>query len=139
MRDANFLIENNARHMWHPMAHPAESLANPPKVITGAEGVTLTDVHGHRSIDAVGGLWNVILGFSCDPVKEAITRQLVDLPYYSAFRGTSTGPAVELSHALQDWFAPEKLTRAFFTSGGSDSVETALRLASGGSRASAAS
>ncbi|MEM1160560.1 MAG: aminotransferase class III-fold pyridoxal phosphate-dependent enzyme [Pseudomonadota bacterium] len=129
MRDANFLIENNARHMWHPMAHPADSIANPPKVITAAEGVTLTDVNGHKSIDAVGGLWNVNLGFSCDPVKDAITRQLADLPYYSAFRGTSTGPAVELSHALQDWFEPEKMARAFFTSGGSDSIETALRLA----------
>ena len=129
MRDANFLIENNARHMWHPMAHPAESLANPPKVITGAEGVTLTDVNGHRSLDAVGGLWNVNLGFSCQPVKDAIAAQLADLPYYSAFRGTSTGPAVELSHALREWFEPDGLVRAFFTSGGSDSVETALRLA----------
>jgi len=129
MRDANFLIENNARHMWHPMAHPAESLANPPKVITGATGVTLTDVNGHQSLDAVGGLWNVNLGFSCQPVKDAIARQLADLPYYSAFRGTSTGPAVELSHALREWFAPDGLVRAFFTSGGSDSVETALRLA----------
>ena len=129
MRDANFLIENNARHMWHPMAHPADMLAHPPKVITHAEGVTLTDVHGHQSLDAVGGLWNVNLGFSCEPVKAAIKAQLDDLPYYSAFRGTSTGPAVELSHVLREWFEQDGLVRAFFTSGGGDSVETALRLA----------
>jgi adenosylmethionine-8-amino-7-oxononanoate aminotransferase len=129
VRDGNFLKENNARHLWHPMAHPAEMLANPPKVITAAEGVTLTDVDGHTTLDAVGGLWNVNLGYSCDPIKKAIAEQLDELPYYSAFRGTSTGRAVELSYMLAQWFKPDGLVRAFFTSGGSDSVETALRLA----------
>ncbi len=129
LHDNNFLKENNAKHMWHPMAHPAEMLANPPKIITAAEGVTLTDVDGHKTLDAVGGLWNVNLGYSCDPVKKAIAEQLDQLAYYSAFRGTSTGPAVELSYALAEWFAQDGLVRAFFTSGGSDSVETALRLA----------
>jgi len=129
LHDSNFLKENNARHMWHPMAHPAEMLANPPKVVTAAEGVTLTDVDGHRTLDAVGGLWNVNLGYSCDPVKKAIAEQLDTLAYYSAFRGTSTSPAIELSYMLQEWFAPDGMVRAFFTSGGSDSVETSLRLA----------
>ncbi|MBT3787471.1 MAG: aspartate aminotransferase family protein [Alphaproteobacteria bacterium] len=129
MRDANFLIENNARHMWHPMAHPAEMQAMPPKVITAGAGVHVTDVEGQKTLDAVGGLWNVNLGYSCQPVKDAIRDQLSDLPYYSAFRGTSTGPAIELSYELREWFEPDGLTRAFFTSGGSDSVETALRLA----------
>ncbi len=129
LRDSNFLKENNARHMWHPMAHPAEMQANPPKVIMAAEGVSVTDVDGHSVLDAVGGLWNVNLGYSIDPVKKAIADQLDKLPYYSHFRGTSSGPAVELSHMLSEWFAPDGLVRSFFTSGGSDSVETALRLA----------
>ncbi|WP_193174821.1 aspartate aminotransferase family protein [Oricola nitratireducens] len=129
MKDSNFLKENNARHMWHPMAHPADSLANPPKIITGAEGVRIRDVDGHEALDAVGGLWNVNLGFSCQPIKEAIAAQLDSLPYYSTFRGTSNDAVIELSWMLRDFFAPDGLTRAFFTSGGSDSVETALRLA----------
>ena len=41
MRDSNFLKENNARHTWHPMAHPAEMQNNPPKVIVGATIVSL--------------------------------------------------------------------------------------------------
>ena len=126
---SNFLSENNARHMWHPMASPAEMLAHPPKIIVAAEGVTLTDLDGHQSLDAVGGLWNVNLGYSVDPVKDAIAKQLSELPYYSAFRGTSNPPAIELSYRLRAFFEPEGMERAFFTSGGSDSVETALRLA----------
>ncbi len=128
MRDAQFLEEHNARHFWHPMAHPAEMLKNPPIVVASAEGVEITDINGHKTLDAVGGLWNVNLGYSCQPIKDAITEQLATLPYYSSFRGTSNAAAVELSQALTEWFSEDGLTRAFFTSGGSDSVETALRL-----------
>jgi putrescine aminotransferase len=129
MRETNFLIENNARHLWHPMAHPAEMRANPPRIINAAEGVEIVDVHGHKVLDAVGGLWNVNLGYSCEPVKKAIRDQLDELPYYSTFRGTTNSPLIELSYELEEWFRPDGLTRAFFTSGGSDSVETSLRLA----------
>ncbi len=128
MKDMNFLKENNARHLWHPMAHPADSLANPPDIITEGEGVEIIDVDGHRTVDAVGGLWNVNLGYSCVPVKAAIAGQLEKLPYYSIFRGTSNDAVIELSWMLRDFFAPDGLGRAFFTSGGSDSVEVALRL-----------
>lgn len=129
MKDSNFLKENNARHLWHPMTHPAESLANPPDIIVQGDGVEITDIDGHRTIDAVGGLWNVNLGYSCQPVKDAISAQLDRLPYYSIFRGTTNDNAIELAEMLADFFAPDGLTRAFYTSGGSDSVEVALRLA----------
>ncbi|HZD25861.1 MAG TPA: aspartate aminotransferase family protein, partial [Alphaproteobacteria bacterium] len=129
MRDTNFLAENNARHVWHPMAHPAEMKSHPPRVVMKGEGAYVTDLEGRTVLDAVGGLWNVNLGYSCDPVKQAISDQLDALPYYSGFRGTSTGPSIELAWELSQWFAPEGMVRAFFTSGGSDSVETALRLA----------
>lgn len=129
MKDSNFLKENNARHIWHPMAHPAEMQAKPPAIITAGEGCLISDVDGNQLIDGVGGLWNVNLGYSCDPVKRAIADQLDQLPYYSTFRGTTNDKVIELSYMLQEFFAPEDMKRCFFTSGGSDSVEIALRLA----------
>ncbi|WP_421982091.1 aspartate aminotransferase family protein [Roseibium sp.] len=129
MKEANFLKENNARHLWHPMAHPADSLANPPDIIVGGDGVEIVDVDGKKVVDAVGGLWNVNLGYSCEPVKQAISEQLDKLPYYSIFRGTTNDAVIELSMMLKDFFEPDGLSRAFFTSGGSDSVEVSLRLA----------
>ncbi|MFT4133053.1 aspartate aminotransferase family protein [Labrys sp. (in: a-proteobacteria)] len=129
MRETNFLIENNARQLWHPMAHPADMQANPPRIITSARGVEITDIHGKTVLDGVGGLWNVNLGYSCDPIKQAIKDQLDELPYYSTFRGTTNAPSIELAYELAEWFKPDGLSRAFFTSGGSDSVETCLRLA----------
>ncbi|NOD30299.1 MULTISPECIES: aminotransferase class III-fold pyridoxal phosphate-dependent enzyme [Ruegeria] len=129
MKDSNFLKENNARYFWHPMAHPADSRKNPPTILSGGEGVNITDVDGHTALDAVGGLWNVNLGYSCEPVKQAIADQLNALPYYSTFRGTSNDKAIELSYELAQFFEADGLTRSFFTSGGSDSVEIALKLA----------
>jgi adenosylmethionine-8-amino-7-oxononanoate aminotransferase len=129
MRDDNFTKENNAKHMWHPMGHPADSLANPPKVIVSAQNSSITDIDGHTVVDAVGGLWCVNLGYSNDAVKEAISKQLYDLPYYSAFSGTSNPPAIEASYLVREMFEADGMARVFFTSGGSDSVETCLRLA----------
>ncbi|WP_375264939.1 aminotransferase class III-fold pyridoxal phosphate-dependent enzyme [Planktotalea sp.] len=128
MKDDNFLRENNARHMWHPMGHQGNSDANMPAIIAKAEGVVIEDLDGHKTVDAVGGLWCVNLGYSNNVIKDAIAKQLYDLPYYSAFSGTSNPPAIEASYAVREFFEPDGMVRAFFTSGGSDSVETCLRL-----------
>jgi adenosylmethionine-8-amino-7-oxononanoate aminotransferase len=127
--DDNFLREMNARQVWHPMAHPADSQADLPVIITSGRGVYVSDIDGNEVIDAVGGLWNVNLGYSCEPIKAAIAEQLATLPYYSIFRGTTNDKVIQLAHDVVDFFAPDGQSRAFFTSGGSDSVETALRLA----------
>ena len=113
---------------WQPMTHPAVTQAKKPTAFVSAEGITITDDRGKTVIDAVGGLWNVNLGYSCQPVKDAITKQLNDMPYYSTFSGVTTDKALEAAEALVDWFAPEDIKRVFFTSGGSDSIESALRL-----------
>lgn len=129
MKDQNFLKANNARSLWHPMTAPSDSHKAPPTIVTEAQGVRIRDIDGHEVVDAVGGLWNVNLGYSCQPVKDAIAAQLDRLPYYSIFRGTSNDQVIELAEELRAFFEPDGLSRAFFTSGGSDSVETALRLA----------
>jgi len=128
MKDDNFLRENNARHMWHPMGHQGNSDANMPAIIAKAEGVVIEDLDGHKTVDAVGGLWCVNLGYSNNVIKDAIAKQLYDLPYYSAFSGTTNPPAIEASYAVREFFEPDGMVRSFFTSGGSDSVETCLRL-----------
>ena len=47
MTDTAFLLEHNARHLWHPMAHSAEMRATPPKIFVEAEGVELLDAEGN--------------------------------------------------------------------------------------------
>lgn len=129
MKDIADLKAMNAQNIWHPMGHPGEQQANAPTIIDSANGVRITDIDGHETIDAVGGLWCANLGYSNDVVKQAISDQMAKLPYYSAFAGTSNAAAIEASIAVTDFFKPDGMARAFFTSGGSDSVDTALRLA----------
>ena len=128
MRDNNFIIENNAKHLWHPMGAPGDSINNPPKVITNANGSQISDMDGHTTVDAVGGLWCVNLGYSNEAVKNAISEQLNHLPYYSGFAGTTNPAAIEASYMVKEMFKADGMEKVFFTSGGSDSVETCLRL-----------
>jgi len=129
MKDIDDLKAMNAQNLWHPMGHPGEMQKNAPTIIDTAEGVTITDIDGHTVVDAVGGLWCANLGYSNDVVKQAIADQLFKLPYYSAFAGTSNAPAIEASENIVNFFKPDGMARVFFTSGGSDSVDTAMRMA----------
>ena len=128
MKHENFLRENNARHFWHPMAHPSEMLESPPMIITKAENTEVQNVDGHTMLDAVGGLWNVNLGYSCEPIKKAINDQLNTMPYCNTFRGITNDKAIELSYKLKEWFYADGMEKVFFTQGGSDSIDTAMRL-----------
>ena len=119
----------NGQTFWHPMAHPKDMQANPPIVIAQAQGTTLTDIDGHQTIDMVGGLWCVNLGYSCQSIKQAITEQLDTLAFFNSFRGTSNPRAIEAAEHLKDFFQPEGLSKVFFTNSGSESMDTALRLA----------
>ena len=128
MVNENFLKQNNAQHFWHPMAHPAEMRNHPPIIIRKASGIEVENIEGHKMLDAVGGLWNVNLGYSCNPIKDAIRDQLDVMPYCNTFRGITNDKAIELSYKLKEWFFHDGMERIFFTQGGSDSIDTAMRL-----------
>ena len=61
-------------------------------------------------------------------VEQAIREQLEQLPYYSSFEGTSHPGAPRLAQQLVEILSEEDVGRVFFNSGGSDAVETALKL-----------
>ena len=111
-----------------PMAHVRSAVIDAPVLIARGEGVHVIDVEGRRLVDGLGGLWNVNLGHSCEPVKEAIRRQLDLLPYYNSFKGCSHPGVISLSQQIISLLEPEGMARVFFSSGGSDAVETALKL-----------
>ena len=122
--------EANARHMLHPMIDPkAVAAAPPPLIIDRADGVHVWDLDGRRYLDTVASLWNVNVGHNRAEVKAAIRDQLDKLAYYSTFQNTSNPPAIELSARLMRLFAPERMRKVLFSSGGSDAVETAMKLA----------
>jgi adenosylmethionine-8-amino-7-oxononanoate aminotransferase len=127
--DIERLKRDNARYLWHPMAHPKAMRDAPPDIIVRGEGVWIWDIDGHRMIDGVGGLWSANFGHSNRRVRDAIVAQLDELPYYNTFRGTTHPRAIELSEKLVRMMAPEEVGAVMFGSGGSDAVEAALKIA----------
>ncbi len=126
--DTNFIIENNARHVWHPMIDPKVSAKNPPVIVSGGDGVHITDVSGKTYLDCTASLWNVNVGHNRPEIKNAIIDQLDKLAYYNTFGNASNPPSIALSALLTEMLEPEDMARVMFSSGGSDAVEGALKL-----------
>jgi adenosylmethionine-8-amino-7-oxononanoate aminotransferase len=112
-----------------PMAHARSAEWDAPVTIVSGEGVYVRDAAGRRLVDGVGGLWNMNLGYSNAVVKQAVKDQLDLLPYYSSIEGTTHPAAPQLAQQIVELLGDEGVSRVFFNSGGSDAVETALKLA----------
>jgi putrescine---pyruvate transaminase len=129
MNNIEQLKQDNAEFQWHPMAHPAAMKKSKPDIVARGEGCWIWDVDGHKMLDGVGGLWASNLGHSATAVRDAIVAQLDELPFYNTFRGTTHPRAIELSAQLVKMMEPDGVASVMFSSGGSDAVETALKLA----------
>jgi adenosylmethionine-8-amino-7-oxononanoate aminotransferase len=99
----------------------------PLRVAVAGEGPYILDNEGRRYIDASGGAAVSCLGHSHPRVIEAIKEQLSRLPFVHTSFFTA-GPIEELAGVLAE-DAPGDLDRVYFTSGGSESMEAALKLA----------
>jgi adenosylmethionine-8-amino-7-oxononanoate aminotransferase len=119
----------NARYLWHPMAQPKAMRDAPPDIIVRGEGCWIWDADGNRLIDGVAGLWSANLGFGRREIRDAIVAQLDALPYFNVFRGTTHPRAIELSSRVVKLMEPDGVAAVFFSNGGSDAVEGALKLA----------
>jgi len=117
------------RHVVYPFANANFLLENPPICIEGGEDVYVVDSRGRRFLDGQAGLWNVNAGHNRREIKSAIVEQLDRLSFYSTFGNTTNGPSVELAAELCRLAAPEGMVRAFFSSGGSEANEAAIKLA----------
>jgi putrescine---pyruvate transaminase len=116
-------------YFWHPMSHPNEVATRQPIRIVRGDGCFVFDDGGNRLVDGVAGLWNVNVGHNRPELKTAILAQLEQLEYYQLFDGVSHPRAEELSRRVIELLEPEGMSRVIFSAGGSDAVETALKIA----------
>ncbi len=100
-----------------------------PRLIVSAEGKYYTDALGRKIFDGLSGLWTCGAGHSRPEITEAIAKQAKELDYSPAFQ-FGHPKSFELSHRITE-LMPEGLNRVFFTGSGSESVETALKIARG--------
>ncbi|BBB26699.1 aspartate aminotransferase family protein [Amphritea japonica] len=111
---------------WMPFT-ANRSFKQDPRLIVSAEGNYYTDAEGRKIFDGLSGLWTCGAGHSRPEITEAVSRQLKELDYSPAFQ-FGHPKSFELAHRISE-LMPEGMNRVFFTGSGSESVETALKIA----------
>src|SRR5579875_2557970 len=97
-------------------------------VVERGEGAYVFDTHGNRYVDGLSSLFCAQIGYSYGEEMGAVAAQQLQQLAFNTIWGTAHPPALELADKLAG-LAPEGIDRVFFTSGGSESVEAAWKLA----------
>ena len=125
--DPAALQEAAKRNLWlHFTRHSSYAAADIPMIVRG-EGQYVYDQHGKRYLDGLAGLFVSQIGHGRADVAEAGARQGSELAYFPLW-SYAHPRAVELAERLAS-YAPGDLNRVFFTTSGSEAVESAWKLA----------
>ena len=120
-------LQATAAAEWLSWSRMADFRESAPPIIVGGEGPYILEAGGARLLDGMSGLFTTQIGYSHGAeLGRAAQRQLETFGYYPNWAATSPAP-VELAGRVTA-LAPDHLTRVFFTSGGSEAVESALKL-----------
>jgi len=129
---ASQTVQSNAQMSLNYQAHWMPFSANrnfhkDPRMIVGAKGSYLIDSSGREVYDSLSGLWTCGAGHTLPEIQQAVSTQLAKLDY---------SPAFQFGHPLSFQLAeriiqhmPEKLQHVFFTDSGSESADTAIKMA----------
>ena len=124
----NSHLSNQARrHLWMHFSRMGSYEDHEVPVIVRGEGAYVWDQHGKRYLDGLAGLFTSQIGHGRTELAEAGAKQAETLAYFPLW--TYAHPrAIELADRLAS-YAPGDLNRVFFTTGGSEAVESAWKLA----------
>ena len=120
------LIQADRQYLIHPVINYRAHEARGATVLESGDGVFLRDVDGTTLLDAFSGLWCVNVGYGQASVIAAATEQMKRLPYATGYFHFSSTPAIELAEQLVA-LAPPSLKHVYFTLGGSDAIDSAVR------------
>ncbi|MDE1008072.1 MAG: aspartate aminotransferase family protein [Paraburkholderia fungorum] len=120
------LIEADRKHLIHPVISYRAHEARGVTVLESARGAFLRDAAGNELLDAFSGLWCVNVGYGQQSIVDAATEQMKKLPYATGYFHFGSAPAIELAQKLVE-VSPASLQHVYFTLGGSDAVDSAIR------------
>ncbi len=123
---ANPVATNNLEAFWMPFTANRQ-FKQTPRMFVGAKDMHYTTADGRHVLDGTAGLWCCNAGHSRPKVVEAVQRQIAELDYAPAFQ-MGHPKAFELAARLAAMM-PSPLDHVFFTNSGSESVDTALKIA----------
>ncbi|WP_150301720.1 aspartate aminotransferase family protein [Pseudomonas profundi] len=111
---------------WMPFTANRQFKAR-PRLLESAQGMFYTDIQGREVLDGTAGLWCCNAGHGRREITEAVSKQVGKLDFAPSFQ-MGHPLAFALAERLVD-IAPAGLNRVFFTNSGSESVDTALKIA----------
>ncbi len=120
--DADAIEAADKKYVMRPWPHPAGE----PVIIARAKGCVVTDVHGKDFLDLTAGYFVNNAGHCHPRIAEAAAKQVTEVLQVSGKHGTI--PMVRLAERLMK-LAPKPIAKAFFSTGGSEANEIALKLA----------
>ena len=121
------LSDQARRNLWMHFSRMGTYETHEVPVIVRGEGAYVWDQHGKRYLDGLAGLFTSQLGHGRTELAEAGAKQAGTLAYFPLW--TYAHPrAIELAERVAS-YAPGDLNRVFFTTGGSEAVESAWKLA----------
>lgn len=126
MNEHATIVPNNLEAFWMPFTANRQ-FKQAPRLFVAAKDMHYTTSDGRQVLDGTAGLWCVNAGHCRPKITEAIQRQAAELDYAPAFQ-MGHPKAFELASKLAA-IAPTGLDHVFFTNSGSESVETALKIA----------
>ena len=126
MSDRRNVTPNDLSAFWMPFTANRQ-FKKAPRMFVGAKDMHYTTSDGRKVLDGTAGLWCVNAGHCRPKIVEAIQEQAAELDYAPAFQ-MGHPKAFELANALVS-IAPQGLDHVLYTNSGSESVETALKVA----------
>lgn len=119
----------------HPFAVPAREAQDYLEIVRG-EGSRVFDADGRSYLDGTASLWYCAAGHGRREIIDAITAQLNELESYHTFARFTNRPEDQLAELLIEELEPIPDARVLFTSGGSEAIDSAIKLVRAGHKAS---
>ncbi|MFZ0128026.1 MAG: aminotransferase class III-fold pyridoxal phosphate-dependent enzyme [Candidatus Dormiibacterota bacterium] len=119
-------MTTGSTRFWHPFSDMSNVAGN-EVILDRGEGAWVWDRAGRRYYDATASLWYCNVGHGRAELADAAARQMRRLDSYSTFGSYANEPVIELAERVCS-LAPIPEAVAFFTTGGSDAVDTAAKL-----------
>lgn len=117
----------DAASIVHSQTNLKRHLEVGPTIITGGDGVYVTDDDGNRLIEGVAGLWCASLGFGVERLARVAYESMKSLGYYHTYRHNSNEAVIELAEHLLS-IAPVPMSKVLFQCSGSEANDTAIKL-----------
>jgi putrescine aminotransferase len=124
---ASTIREEASAHLINIMTRMPDVL-NRQRIWIRGEGSCVYDELGREFLDASAGAWYANVGYGWDEIADAVAAQMRELPHYALLGDNVTGPPARLAARLAG-LTPGDVNRFLFTSGGSEAVESAIKIA----------